>query len=56
MDGEQGTMKEDYSSFELDIKQGELLKALRSTGGWLWCENEQGKRGWVPQELLKRIE
>lgn len=50
-----GIAMEDYSSFELDIEKGERLCALRSAGGWLWCENEQGKRGWVPEEYLKAM-
>ena len=21
--------------------------------GWIWCENQQGKRGWVPEDCIE---
>ncbi len=55
IDEKSGTVKEDYSSFELSIEKGEKLRGLRETGGWIWCENAKGERGWVPVECLKRV-
>ncbi len=54
--GEGGIAKEDYSSFELMIEQGEKLRCLRETGGWALCENSRGGRGWVPMECLRAAE
>lgn len=51
-DGSEGAAKEDYSSVELDIEKGEELICFKETGGWMWCENSKGMRGWVPQECL----
>lgn len=55
-DGAEGTAKEDYSSFELSIVKGEKLRGLNKTGGWIWCENSRGERGWVPEGSLKAAE
>ncbi len=54
-DNAEGTAKEDYSSFELDIVKGETLRGLKETGDWIWCENSKGARGWVPKDCIRQI-
>ena len=43
----------DYSARELTCSKGESLILIRSTHGWHWCENQDGKMGWVPDENLQ---
>jgi uncharacterized protein YgiM (DUF1202 family) len=41
----------------LIITQGEALtigEKESEWGGWLWCTNQQGKSGWVPEKYLRR--
>lgn len=56
MQGGKGVAKEDYSARELSLKKGEKLKGIKETGGWIWCENEKGERGWTPKCCLKRVQ
>lgn len=55
MRGDKGVAKEDYSARELSLEKGEKLRAIRETGGWMWCENERFERGWAPKSCLKRV-
>jgi len=41
-------LRRDYSANELTVNENELLKILDAAGGWFWCENASGERGWVP--------
>lgn len=46
---------EDYSAYELPVKQDEIVIGSRCLNGWLWCRKENStKEGWVPIRCLKR--
>lgn len=46
-----GKLKCDYSAQELSAKSGDKVIALKSTGGWVWCQHGIGE-GWLPAEKL----
>ncbi|MBU0509237.1 hypothetical protein KKH27_10415 [bacterium] len=48
--GDHALMKEDYDATELTVSEGEELTVLRSVGGWLLCETENGEKGWIPEK------
>ena len=52
-DGAIGTATGDYIARELDVKTGELLEAIKSHGGWIWCRSASGEEGWVPEKILE---
>ncbi len=39
-----------YDTTELEVDPGAMLTVLEPDlgSGWLWCSDEQGRRGWVP--------
>ena len=37
-----------YDSTELTVSTGDILEATEEAGGWLWCADRMGRRGWVP--------
>lgn len=47
--------REDYSAIELSCYVGEQLTVSRCLNGWAWCQNELGKRGWVPERNLTEM-
>ena len=51
-DGRTGTVRSSYTARELTVAVGEELDAHQEESGWLWCTNQQGKRGWVPLDHL----
>lgn len=51
--GSVGKLNRDYEATELSVEPGEELTLLEITAGWGWCENSDGKLGWVPIENLR---
>lgn len=45
---------EDYTAMELTCQKGQTLKAERTLHGWVFCSNDDGKKGWVPERNLAR--
>ena len=44
-----------FSTRDLSVKQGQRVTALREVSGWLWCRNEAGDEGWLPEFVLRAI-
>jgi hypothetical protein len=40
--------KFDYSAWELNASEGELLEGMGEVGGWLLATKADGEVGWVP--------
>jgi uncharacterized protein YgiM (DUF1202 family) len=51
-DGKAARPFEDYDATELTVARGDMVTVLREESGWLWCENAQEKRGWIPKECI----
>ena len=47
--GQRAVMRSAYDGAELTVGVGERLTVLDDESGWLWCRNEGGEHGWVPQ-------
>jgi hypothetical protein len=47
-DGQTGTTHAAYNAKELTVAAGQELTIEHEESGWLWCRDQQGKRGWVP--------
>jgi uncharacterized protein YgiM (DUF1202 family) len=45
----------DYNSMEHTATLGEVLEFIKEAGGWIWCTNSSGKRGWVPSDKVEEI-
>lgn len=43
----------DYSAQELNAVEGECVEVLQHYGGWAWCLNARGERGWLPTGVLQ---
>ena len=50
--GEVGIVSCDYSAVELQVAEGEVVTIEEEYGGWAWCSNQRGERGWVPNQNL----
>jgi hypothetical protein len=40
----------------IQVSKGDLLIVGEEDSeypGWIWCENQQGKRGWVPDDCIE---
>jgi len=48
--GTTGILLREYDATELSVDSGEELAVLDEEGGWFWCANRAGERGWVPME------
>lgn len=61
LSGMQVQAKESYEiEFKDPIKitQGEILKLLKYSEedpGWVYCSNEEGKEGWVPESSITTL-
>ncbi|CAK7013820.1 SH3 domain-containing protein [Saezia sanguinis] len=52
-----GKAVEDYTASELDTDEGDVLTASKSMNGWAWCcRASDGQSGWVPLEILRKID
>ncbi|CCQ95905.1 Variant SH3 domain-containing protein [[Clostridium] ultunense Esp] len=56
IENEYGTILEDYTAKELNVKIGEVVEGTEELNGWLWCIKIIDKdEGWLPKEKLKNI-
>ena len=46
-------LKTDYNSAELSVEIGETVIGNRILDGWIWCRNNVGNEGWVPEDNLE---
>lgn len=55
-----GTVLEDYSAYELEVNQNDIVEGYNELNGWIWCRNEHNIYGWLPiyklDELKKKQE
>lgn len=51
----QATVLSAYDTRELPVTAGELLSVIEDdpASGWSWCENKEGRTGWVPHSVLR---
>lgn len=44
-----GIAKDNYSAFELDVKEQDEVIGFKQINGWIWCKKlETEEQGWVP--------
>lgn len=45
----------EYDTTELPIRVGDRLVVVAedTVSGWLWCQSESGREGWMPMRTLK---
>lgn len=41
-----------YSTAELTVVPGQVVRAGEGIGGWTWCTDESGRAGWLPDRVL----
>ena len=46
----------DYDATDLPMAVGEVFLVEEEEHGWLWGQTLQGRRGWVPVELVERLD
>jgi hypothetical protein len=51
-----GVALEEYTARELDTAEGERVRCSRELAGWLWVENEEGRKGWIPKKTARPVE
>jgi hypothetical protein len=51
-DGTEARSFEPYDAVELSVSVGEQVNQIQEESGWVWCENGEGKLGWVPKECF----
>ncbi|MBE5106081.1 hypothetical protein IGI01_12450 [Bacillus thuringiensis] len=49
-----GIILKQYTAKELNVGIGERLIGLEELNGWVWCEETDGEKGWVPKESLQK--
>ncbi len=49
------TVIQPFSARDLSVVRGEAVTALREVRGWLWCRNQQGTEGWLPEFVLSPV-
>ena len=52
IDGAKGTVIRDYDATELPVSSGDMVNAHYEESGWVWAENKEGQKGWVPLRNL----
>jgi hypothetical protein len=55
-EGNARTALVEYDAVELPVESGEIFQAEKEERGWLWCENAQGKWGWVRLAQVERVD
>lgn len=50
--GSQAIARRDYDAIELTVAAGDQLTLEEELGGWYWAAAEDGRRGWVPAEVV----
>lgn len=53
IDGSRARVHTPFSARDLSVKSGEQVTALREISGWLWCRNDAGEEGWLPEFVLR---
>ncbi len=48
-----GAATSNYTARELNTRAGESLRVHRELNEWLWVENQQGDRGWIPKRTVE---
>jgi hypothetical protein len=52
--GDVCVMLRDYESTELSVSAGEVLSITgQAESGWVWCTNQAGQSGWVPEDNVR---
>jgi hypothetical protein len=54
-EGTTRTALAEYDSTVLSVEVGEEFQVVLEEHGWLWCENTQGKWGWVRLAHVERL-
>lgn len=56
--GARAVVTEAYDTTELPTDEGQELAVLREdlASGWLWCRNQDGREGWVPERTVSRLD
>jgi hypothetical protein len=55
IDGTTCKFIQDYSSRELEVKKGEVVRVLEEESGWVWVYLEDDLTGWIPLECLAAL-
>lgn len=50
-----GKMKVDYDATELTVTVGQKLLVLSEESQWLWCIDNKDRKGWIPQENVRKL-
>lgn len=50
-----GAAARDYSAMELTCCAGDVVTVVMEDHGWAWCENAEGRAGWVPQNCFVAV-
>jgi len=53
--GETARFTRDYMAREFTVKVGEELTVVEKPGGWLFCTNSRGERGWIPAHCARSM-
>jgi len=53
--GETARFTRDYMAREFTVNVGEELTVVEETGGWLFCTNARGERGWIPAHCARSM-
>ena len=53
--GDTARFKRDYMAREFTVHVGEELTVVEETGGWLFCIDSRGERGWIPAHCAKLV-
>lgn len=46
----------DYDSTEFSVEPGQQYYVISREVGWLWCEDQQGIKGWIPEDNMEILE
>jgi hypothetical protein len=46
------TLLRDFSAIELTVAAGDRLRLMYAESGFVWCQAQDGRRGWVPDAVL----
>ncbi len=56
IEGEYGIVLENYSAYELEVVQCDMVEGEIELNGWIWCKKVDGlNEGWLPKEKLNSI-
>jgi hypothetical protein len=45
-----------FQTCDLSVQRGQQLSILQEVNGWCWCRNTEGREGWLPDYLLKKVD